>query len=394
MEKIRNLSLKKTIILYMAVSLTVCFLISATVTRAAAYGQQRIWWKYIDQEGYLRAMDNEKDGYEASIPRVGNGEMNDTDRMLSEICDFLETYSGLLIPMIGSVIAVHFFYKKKIKAPVKELAFASEMIAKNELDFHISYSNKDELGTLCDEFEKMRSQLAENNRILWRLIEEEKALRSAVAHDIRSPLSVLHGYQEMLLEFVPTEVFDKERMIDMLQESMRQTERIDHFVDTMRQLSCLEERGLQYQKIDLRALKEEIYKNVEMIGQGSELVNDLCLCAENREITVDRELILEVVDNLYSNALRFAKQRIGISISLTGRELAIAVSDDGTGFTEDVDVLTKAYYHSNPKDDLNHFGMGMYISRILCERHGGCLLTGNQEDGGAVVKAIFKGLSD
>ena len=46
----------------------------------------------------------------------------------------------------------------------------------------------------------MRSALADNNRKMWRMIDDEKALRNAIAHDIRSPLSILRGYQEMLLE--------------------------------------------------------------------------------------------------------------------------------------------------------------------------------------------------
>ena len=49
------------------------------------------------------------------------------------------------------------------------------------------------MGRLCREFERMRGQLAENNQQLWKMLEEEKALRAAIAHDIRSPLSVLEG---------------------------------------------------------------------------------------------------------------------------------------------------------------------------------------------------------
>ena len=66
------------------------------------------------------------------------------------------------------------------------------MIADNELDFHVSYENKDEMGTLCNEFEMMRSDLADNNRKMWRMIDDEKALRNAIAHDIRCLLYTSH----------------------------------------------------------------------------------------------------------------------------------------------------------------------------------------------------------
>ena len=92
------------------------------------------------------------------------------------------------------------------------------MVKQEKLDFHVVYENQDELGQLCKEFENMRSQLEENNRIVWHMIEEEKALRAAIAHDIRSPLSVLKGYQEMLLEFVPEDGLDKEQILSMLEK--------------------------------------------------------------------------------------------------------------------------------------------------------------------------------
>lgn len=95
------------------------------------------------------------------------------------------------------------FYKHKLKCPIEELELASQQVGRNNLDFHITYENEDEMGRLCREFERMRGQLAENNQQLWKMLEEEKALRAAIAHDIRSPLSVLEGYQEMLSEYLP-----------------------------------------------------------------------------------------------------------------------------------------------------------------------------------------------
>ena len=70
------------------------------------------------------------------------------------------------------------------------------------------------MGTLCKEFEMMRSDLADNNRKMWRMIDDEKALQIH-SHDIRSPLSILRGYQEMLLEFVSAESIKTEDVIEL-----------------------------------------------------------------------------------------------------------------------------------------------------------------------------------
>ena len=90
----------------------------------------------------------------------------------------------------------------------------------------------------------MREQLARNNQALWKAVEEEKMLRAAIAHDIRAPLSVLKGYQEMLMEYLPSEDINMEQAMEMLTESGRQIERMDIFVETMRKLSSLENRQL------------------------------------------------------------------------------------------------------------------------------------------------------
>ncbi len=390
MEKLKNLSLKKTIILYMAIALVCSFLLSALLIQMAVMTQQQITWKYVDEIQYLEIMQNEKLTYELPMPQVKHEVMSATDRTVSEICDFIETYIILILSIAGSCLAVVFFYKNKLSPPIEELREAAEMVGKEELDFRVTYENKDELGQLCKVFESMRAQLEENNRTLWRMIEEEKALRAAIAHDIRSPLSVLKGYQEMLLEFVPEGTLDKEQILSMISEGMNQIDRMNGFIETMRKMNSLGGREVCSQAIDISLLAQLIDNETQMISKEYGKKCSLYAEANSQVFYGDKEIILEVVENLLSNALRYAKDEIQINISLSGDELIAIVSDDGQGFVESPEVVTKAFYHSNPQDDLQHFGLGMYISRVYCEKHGGRLLLGNKKSGGAIVKAIFK----
>ena len=142
----------------------------------------------MDEDAYFEAVEKEGPDYVADIPRPGAYEMTRSDYFVSELCDFLQTYTVLILSMAGSSGAVFLFYRNKLKIPIEELAQASQKIAGNHLDFRIAYENQDEMGMLCKEFERMREQLARNNQILWRTIEEERMLRAAIAHDIRAPL--------------------------------------------------------------------------------------------------------------------------------------------------------------------------------------------------------------
>ena len=390
MEKIRNLSLKKTILLYFVISLTAAFLLSGFTVHFARNMQNKIWEKYIDYADYTDVFQQYGKKYEIEILRPNQSQMNRLDYHLSEMCDFMETYSILIFSIVGSVAAVFFFYKNKLKTPLQELKDASQMITDNELDFHVSYENKDEMGTLCKEFEMMRSALADNNRKMWRMIDDEKALRNAIAHDIRSPLSILRGYQEMLLEFVSAESIKTEDVIDILQTGMYQIDRIEHFTENMRKMSHLEQRELQCSEIELSELAKKIEAEAAMLSKKESKLCKVERVQEQNIVKVDEELVMEVTDNLLENAVRYAQKSIALQIKKKDGFLIISVEDDGIGFVDTEEKVTELFYHKNPQDDLKHFGLGMYISRIFCEKHGGNLKIYNARQGGAHVEALFK----
>ena len=389
MDKIKNLSLKKTIVLYMTISLIVCFYLSALVMRMASTVQNNIWWKYVDQEKYFEIAESKWGEYLTDVPRPNAHEMERFDYHVSELCDFLQTFTVLIVSVAGNIIAVFLFYKHKLKYPIEELELASQQVGQNNLDFHITYENKDEMGGLCREFERMRKQLAENNRQLWKMLEEEKALRAAIAHDIRSPLSVLEGYQEMLSEYLPEKEIDMNQALEMVNESRKQIKRMDTFVETMRKISSLESRKFVEEEITSKQVETDIQAELNVLEKKFEKRCEL-KCKETAERFIgDKEVILEVIENLLSNALRYAKTRVEMEVILTCSELQIRVKDDGVGFTADKQKATELFYQQNVKDSLKHSGMGMYISRMYCEKHNGKLLLENQEHGGAIITAVF-----
>lgn len=396
MEKIKNLSVRKTILLYLSIALVSGFLLSAVIVKIASHVQEQIWWNYVDQEEFFaagnaeRGLDQDITYYWAEIPRPPEYEMSGADHAVSELCDFLQTYTVLILSVLASCAAVFLFYEHKLKTPLEELNQASRRIAENDLDFQITYDTQDEMGKLCREFERMRGQLALNNQELWRMIEEERALRAAIAHDIRSPLSVLKGYQEMLADYLPDGTIDLKKAVEMVQESRKQIDRMDLFVETMRKMSSLEHRTLAVGAVTAEQMEADIQAELAVLQEKEGKRVILKVQETTEEFSGDREVILEVAENLLSNALRYAKECVEISVCVTCRELRISVMDDGAGFCEDAKTVTEVFHQQNAKDSLKHAGMGMYISRLYCEKHGGRLLIGNRETGGAVVTAVFR----
>ena len=69
--------------------------------------------------------------------------------------------------------------------------------------------------------------------------------------------------------------------------------------------------------------------------------------------------------------------------------MTFEIKDDGVGIVADKQKTTEIFYQQNVKDSLKHSGMGMYISRLYCEKHGGRLLIENEKQSGAVITAVF-----
>ncbi|MDE5865145.1 MAG: HAMP domain-containing protein, partial [Lachnospiraceae bacterium] len=160
MDKIRNLSVRKTILLYMTVALICSYILSAFIVGIATRTQMNIWWKYVDKEAFIKEAESKGPYSVTNIPRPNRYEMTKSDCFVTELCDFLETYAILILSMAGSCAAVFLFYRNKLKNPIEELALASKKIAGNNLNFNVTYETKDEMGVLCMEFERMREQLA------------------------------------------------------------------------------------------------------------------------------------------------------------------------------------------------------------------------------------------
>ena len=104
---------------------------------------------------------------------------------------------------------------------------------------------------------------------------------------------------------------------------------------------------------------------------------------------VDVEAVVQVGENLLSNAARYARTRVTMCVEARGGALEVCVADDGCGFTPDgLEKATEPFYRAEGSGE-GHLGLGLNICRILCERHGGGVSVENGEDGGAVVRARF-----
>ena len=281
------------------------------------------------------------------------------------------------------IAAALLFYRNRLKKPLAELRTASEKIANNDLDFSIDYDNNDELGQLCASFEIMRTTLAGNFSKMWRQVEERKALNAAFAHDLRTPLTVLKGYNEMLQASENPQTQETATIMG------KHISRMESYVSSMSNLRRMEDAQPEYKLIDLQTVASSLYDSAKIVcaKNGKELIlqNDMPVS----QLSLDGAFVSQVSNNLISNAVRYARTAVTISFALRDNGLLLSVSDDGKGFDKNGLQKATSPYYTEESNHSEHFGLGLYICKLLCEHHNGYLKIENTASG-AKVSAYFK----
>ena len=281
------------------------------------------------------------------------------------------------------------FYNRELKKPIDILLDASRQIADNQLDFKVEYNKQNELGMLCTAFDDMRSALYDNNLEMWRSLEERKRLNSAFSHDLRTPLTVLRGYTDFLGKYIPDGKITEEKLLSVISMMNGQISRLEHYTQKMNAVQKLED--IVPNECDI--LEEELFAALSETGRmicGDDFrMNGI---PAHKTIAVDTGLVMQVYENLISNAVRYAEKSVVVNCSIFEDILTISVLDDGKGFTEEaLKNAAQPFFRDEKEPDKTHFGLGLYICRILCEKCGGSLTVENHENGGKVTAQFFYG---
>lgn len=389
MERIRNLSFRTTLVLYTAITAVCCVILCSVLINSAYSVRNTLYRNYYHK--YFQTEQQFENYYDVNPLRITiyQEQMSSSERMAVNICDFIETWSLFIVPGIGIVVEAALFYRNKLKKPLEALKKGADRIGSNDLDFTIPYHNKDELGQLCDSFEKMRLQLLDNQRQMWAMVEERKKLNAAFAHDLRTPLTVLRGYADLLKGYIPQGRISQEKLMDTLDIMSDYIGRLERYVGTMKEAQSLDQ--IEPEKIYMNAgvLADKLEHAVNAMGDRR--LSFIRSIKQDKILLADEAILLEVAENLVGNALRYAVLLVRVEFRVDEWGCRLIVTDDGRGFdSEELEMAGTPYYRGENKEpDKKHYGMGLYICHVLCEKHGGFLKISNQAEGGARLEAVF-----
>ena len=378
------LSLPKSLVLYVIAFVVLAVFLSVTTFSICDGAAEGIRASYppSGEKYYLTNEQGEQLGDGAYIGTVPVPMSKEDERTIA----LLEKLPIVATPLYSAfciIAAALLFYRNRLKKPLAELRTASEKIANNDLDFSIDYDNNDELGQLCASFEIMRTTLADNFSKMWRQVEERKALNAAFAHDLRTPLTVLKGYNEMLQASENPQTQETATIMG------KHISRMESYVSSMSNLRRMEDAQPEYKLIDLQTVASSLYDSAKIVcaKNGKELIlqNDMPVS----QLSLDGAFVSQVSNNLISNAVRYARTAVTISFALRDNGLLLSVSDDGKGFDKNGLQKATSPYYTEESNHSEHFGLGLYICKLLCEHHNGYLKIENTASG-AMVSAYFK----
>ena len=277
-------------------------------------------------------------------------------------------------------------FAKKLRLQLVPLFEATSEVAKQNLDFEVGHSNIKEFEDVLISFSHMKESLKASLEQQWKAEQTQKEQIAALAHDLKTPLTVIQGNADLICE---TELDKEQRLYAEYISSS--SEQMQLYIRTLIDISrAATGYQLYMEDIDLPAYIKQLQEQIDALCQTKKIGLQVQIEHLPAVLSVDKLLLERAIMNVVNNALDYSPQDSSILISMTGNKgsLQISVTDAGPGFSqEDLLHAEEQFYMADRSRSSNlHFGMGLFITKSIVQQHGGQLILSNSEKtGGAQV---------
>nr|WP_297885431.1 HAMP domain-containing sensor histidine kinase [uncultured Blautia sp.] len=326
--------------------------------------------------------------------RYANEKLNDILPPAEKLTSWL--MAGLftiLTVLSGLILSRHF--AKRMKKELAGLAQVTEKIACNDLDFEVQSSNIREMEDSMRSLEKMKDALKISLQQQWEAEQSRNRQLSALAHDIKTPLTVIRGNAELLTE---GELCSED--LFCVQEILKNARDIEQYLDSMRQVLKGQKNRTEQERVSCSDLAWEFKEAACRLGEVKRI--PVFLETEEGEhegeILCSRTELLRAWKNIVSNGLEHTSPGKGIRIEICEKVLedpylVVSVRDYGQGFSKEALIHGAEAFFSGDESrhDRKHQGLGLSIAENFMKNQGGFLEYKNVEkECGALVSLWIK----
>lgn len=274
-------------------------------------------------------------------------------------------------------LLLFFFLMRPIVKKVRTLADGLMAIAKGDLSYRVPLPGQDELGEVAQNINYMAEQLQSMMKRERQIETSKMELITHVSHDLRTPLTSIIGYLNLLQNDHYHDLDEHKRYI---RNAFNKTQQMKKLIDDLFEYTRLTsgDTNLTFQKIDLNSLLEQIIIEFEPIAQELSLTVKKDWEQQSLFAHVDVEKLVRAIDNLLMNALKFSLKPGEITVRLAqhGQFIRLAVENWGNPITKEQEkLLFERFYKAEPsrrdRDVPSGAGLGLSIANYIVELHGG-----------------------
>jgi signal transduction histidine kinase len=296
------------------------------------------------------------------------------------------TTQALIFAMLGALLialVLGILLAQTFTRPINELTQAAQSITQGQLEQEVMVRSNDEIGQLAAAFNRMSQEVARVNRL-------RKQMTADIAHDLRTPLTVISGYIESMRDGVLKPTSERLSLI------YTEIELLQKLVDDLRMLSLADagELSLNPQRISPNALLDRACALFRHQAEQKNVALAVNTNGNLPDIWVDEARMLQVLGNLISNSLRYTPPDGKISLSAQQLEDMVEISVQDTGEGIDVEELPYIFNRFHRSDKSRHSeagetGLGLAIVKALVEAQGGTTSAESNPGQGTTINLIF-----
>ena len=290
-----------------------------------------------------------------------NKQINDGISIMTKQIKIVSTIAIILAIILANFLGYTF------AKPLKMLTSASEEISKGNLNVEVNFKSKDEIGNLFTTFNKMAKQIKELDSM-------KDSFVSSVSHELRSPLSAIDGYCDLLIDGIEKNV-SQEQQLKGLRIIKQATIRLTSFINNILDLAKIKANKLEIKKknTNIKDVVAEIVALYKPLSIQQKKTIDYVANEEIPDVLIDADKIKQVITNLVSNAMKFTKENGKIIIKLLANSpgygndyIEVWVQDDGIGIPkEQVDLVFEKFYQVQEGEFKRPKGTGLGLTIVF-----------------------------
>ena len=300
-----------------------------------------------------------------------------------------EDYVFLLGTILGAfnlagiivIILVGSRASRSILAPIKAMTETVREISINQLDRRLEVSGpKDELKDLAQTFNEMLDRIQES-------VEQQNRFVSDASHELRTPISVIQGYTNLLARWGKDDPKVLEESISALRS---EAESMNHLIEELLFLAREDSGRLKInkEKFKLSSVIDEVLYETSLIDTNHVITSEK---KEEFFINADRKLIKEAVRIFMDNSIKYTPPggKITLNCYTKRNKAVISIEDTGVGISKaDLPNIFNRFYRADQSrtKETGGTGLGLTIAKLIIDNHNGKISVWSEENEGTIFR--------